>query len=135
MPSVTYRHPYGLKAEIDIQPRTVGASSPAQQTVRIEVAKTCESITAWCCGSSSNDWVMFDSQLRWRLWFDPQESTRSRFRAWTLPLIECVIALAPGIATPKDDPESVTVWIEVKADGELPAGKEENGAIINLRIV
>ena len=49
-------------------------------------------------------------------------------------MIECVIALASGVTAPKEDPERVTVSLEVKDDGEQPVSGPDQ-AVIHLRIV
>jgi len=116
VPGRTIRHPYGLKAEVDIQPRSVSRSSPATQTVRIQVDKTCESISGWCHASTAKHWVTFDAEPEWDRFFDPQRGTSSLWRKRRLPPITCMIAIAAGIIAPQRDPETVIVQLEARDD-------------------
>lgn len=129
VPSRTIRHPYGLKAEIDIEPRNVTPGSPATQTVRIQVDKTCESISGWCHAEASNGWLTFDEQPNWNRFFDPQDGKRSLWTGRSLSPIRCIITLVVGILAPQQEPETVTVRLEARDDSERPVFGEQDAVI------
>lgn len=131
VPGRTIRHPYGLKAEVDIQPRNIGPHSSATQTIRIQADKTCESIRAWCRASTANGWVTFDTMPRFDRFFDPREGVRSLWRKRNLPPVLCEIELAAGTVVPQQDPETVTVQLEARDDSDRPVFGVPN-AVINL---
>lgn len=120
VPSTTIRHPYGLKAEVDIEPSHVSPGFPATQTVRIYVDKTCESINGYCRAAAANGWVTFNTQPHWTRFFNPQGGTRSFWTRRSLPPFTCLIALAEGILAPQEKPETVTVRLEASDDSNRP---------------
>jgi hypothetical protein len=135
VPSRTIFHPYGLKAEVDIQPRRVAQHSSPEQTVRIQVYKTCESIEGWCHASATNGWITFDvdAKPRWDHFLDLDDPARSRWRKWTLGPVACLIALAAGVAVPQQEPETVTVKLEVRDVSGKQVFSASN-AVINLTV-
>lgn len=114
MPSRTIRHPLGLKAEVDIQPRSVSDRATATQTVRISVDKTSEAVLGRCYADAANAWVTFDDEPRFNHPFDPEVGSRSLFGKRNLPLVTCRIALVTGISIPQPNPETVTVRLEAR---------------------
>lgn len=133
VPSRTIFHPYGVKAEVDIQPRQLAEDSSAKQTVHIQVYKTCESMEGWCHASAVNGWMTFDAKQRWDHFLDLDDARRSRWGKWTLGPIVCLIALAAGIAVPQQEPETVTVKLEVRdASGKQVFSASD--ALINLTV-
>jgi hypothetical protein len=115
VPGRTIRHPLGLRAEVDIQPRVVGRHTTAQQMVRIRVDKTSESVLGRYYADAANGWVTFDGQPGFDRPFDPEVGSKSLWGKRDLPPITCTIAVARGVPVPQQEPETVIVQLSARA--------------------